>query len=43
MELPRGPLTQHFLNTMEYIAILLILDADEMRPVLEPLYLWNSV
>ena len=43
MELPRGPLTQHFLNAMEYIAILLILDADEMRPVLEPLYLWNSV
>lgn len=43
MELPRGPLTQHFLNTMEYIAILWILDADEMRPVLEPLYLWNSV
>ncbi len=34
MEMQRGPLTQHFLNTMEYIAILYFLDADELHQAL---------
>lgn len=43
MEMQRGPLTQHFLNTLEYVFILYFIDADKLRPVLKPLYLWNSI
>ncbi|WP_143405369.1 hypothetical protein [Faecalibacterium sp. An122] len=43
MELPRGPLTQHFLNTMEYIAILYFLDADELHQALGSLYPWEWI
>ena len=43
MELPRGPLTRFFLDTMIYLFVLWVVSPDSVRPVLEPLDLWWGI
>lgn len=43
MNLPGGPLTQHFFKTMIYLLVIWNSDPGKLRPVLEPLHLWSGV